>query len=217
MAAIGELSEQREHFRWIKQSALRLQSTVPHENAVAHAAIAYSLCRSTAVLNVPLIELQPVVAQLLAAYLRSSHRFVRNAALRGVLCLLESYAASNTAIGRLSDELALVRQLAVAYVQRRMAGCLAGGSGSSGGDQHRTSRKSATATATSDEHARLVWSLAFYVAETTSKFCGSECTLLAAIVQAAAGGLQRLANMQLYGMIVGVSMGCGFLGGVDGE
>lgn len=151
----------------------------------------YCLCRCTAVLNLAVAELQPVAAYV-GACLRSTHRFVRNAALRGLLALLESYAASNTAIGRLSDELALVRQLAVAYTQH-----WTGGGAAPPLDVHGTA-------AESDEHARLVWSVTWYVVETTSKFC-PDCGVLGEAVMAAAVVLRRMGNVDLYTAILSVS------------
>lgn len=134
--------------------------------------------------------------------LRSTHRFVRNAALRGLLALLESYAASNTAIGRLSDELALVRQLAVGYTTHWTGAAAAAApttpllSLSLPADH--------SAAAESDEHARLVWSVTWYVVETTSKFC-ADCTVLSGALQAAAAVLRRMGNVDLYVAILSVS------------
>lgn len=189
-----ELSERREHFHWARAVVLRLLDAVPPENAVGHQAIAYCACRCTAVLNLPLAELQPVV-QLAQGYLRSSHRFVRNATLRGLLGLLDSYAASNTAIGRLSDELALVRQLVVAYVTRYVSAKATAAT---------TTPAVSVTAAPSDEHTRLVWSLTWFVVETTSKFC-PECTVLADAVLAAGTVLRQMANADLQLAILGVS------------
>lgn len=54
---------------------------------------------------------------LINGYLKSNHLFVRTAALRGLLCLLESAAKTNTTIGGLSEEILMLRTLIIGYIR----------------------------------------------------------------------------------------------------
>lgn len=80
--------------------------------------IIYLLCRTQALLIPSYGELQHLAALIGNVYLKSSHCFIRIAALEGLLCLLECCSRTNTAIGKLSDELTLLRDLIVGYINR---------------------------------------------------------------------------------------------------
>lgn len=79
--------------------------------------IVYSMCRATALLVPSLADLT-LVGQCVQTYLRSDALAVRCAALRGLLCLLESCVKTNTTIAGLSEETLLVRNVAVLYVNQ---------------------------------------------------------------------------------------------------
>lgn len=80
--------------------------------------IIYLLCRTQALLMPSYAELQHLAALIGNVYLKSSHCFIRIAALQGLLCLLECCSRTNTAMGKLSDELSLLRDLIVGYINR---------------------------------------------------------------------------------------------------
>lgn len=79
--------------------------------------IIYCLCRSYAVL-VPSLSDLTHLCTIIQSYLKSTHLFVRNATLRGLLCLLESCVKTNTTIGGLSDELLLIRNIVINYITK---------------------------------------------------------------------------------------------------
>jgi len=80
--------------------------------------IIYLLCRSQALLIPSLGELQVLCSLIGNVYLKSTHSFIRIATLQGLLCLLECCSKTNTTMGRLSEELALLRALIVGYINR---------------------------------------------------------------------------------------------------
>ena len=77
----------------------------------------YLMCKTQALLIPSMGELQQL-AILIGSYLKSSHIFIRNATLAGVLCLLECCSKTNTTMGRLSDEMTLLRDLSLGYINR---------------------------------------------------------------------------------------------------
>lgn len=78
--------------------------------------IVYCLCKSYSILVPSTSELNQLCA-VINGYLKSNHLFVRTAALRGLLCLLESAAKTNTTIGGLSEEILMLRTLIIAYIR----------------------------------------------------------------------------------------------------
>lgn len=77
--------------------------------------IAYCLCRSYAILIPSLADLNSL-CPMLREYLKSSHLFVRVAALKGLLLLFESCIKSNTTIGSLSEEILMLRTFISSYI-----------------------------------------------------------------------------------------------------
>ncbi|XP_017490988.1 PREDICTED: uncharacterized protein LOC108379176, partial [Rhagoletis zephyria] len=112
-----EICESRDQIKWIKEKALKLQETIPMDDTISHQHLIYLLCKTQAMLIPTLGELQQL-CQLIGNYLKSSHIFIRNATLAGLLCLLECCSKTNTTIGKLSEELALLRELIVGYINR---------------------------------------------------------------------------------------------------
>ncbi|KAH8294827.1 hypothetical protein KR018_003480 [Drosophila ironensis] len=113
-----EICESREHVKWIKERCLKLQEQVAMDDTISHQHIIYLLCRSQALLVPSLGELQTLCSLIGNVYLKSTHSFIRIATLQGLLCLLESCSKTNTTMGRLSEELALLRALIVGYINR---------------------------------------------------------------------------------------------------
>lgn len=143
----SELCENRDQFHWIQNTMNKLSESIPKENAVAHQVmniinakmyqqlesftcsviftfcckwfqhIVYCLCKSYAVL-IPSVHDVNHLCVILGNYLKSSHLFVRVAALKGLLLLLESCIKSNTTIGSLSEEILLLRTFIINYIKR---------------------------------------------------------------------------------------------------
>jgi len=99
-------------FHFILSSIL----TFSHFHLLQH--IIYLLCRTQALLMPSHGELQHLASLIGNVYLKSSHCFIRIAALQGLLCLLECCSRTNMAMGKLSDELTLLRDLIVGYINR---------------------------------------------------------------------------------------------------
>ncbi|XP_054081814.1 uncharacterized protein LOC105217216 isoform X1 [Zeugodacus cucurbitae] len=172
-----EICESRDQIKWIKEKALKLQETIPMDDTISHQHLIYLLCKTQAMLIPTLGELQQL-CQLIGNYLKSSHIFIRNATLAGLLCLLECCSKTNTTIGRLSDELALLRELIVGYINRH--GII-----------------DVSAMQCSDTHTKLVWTLNYCLIEWTSKFV-PQCHLLSNTVIAAGNFLRKTNNEDVY-------------------
>ncbi|XP_032597539.1 uncharacterized protein LOC6569724 [Drosophila grimshawi] len=173
-----EICESRDQIKWIKERTLRLQELIPMDDTISHEHIIYLLCRTQALLIPSHSELQHLVALIGNVYLKSSHCFIRIAALQGLLCLLECCSRTNTAIGKLSDELTLLRDLIVGYINR-----------------HGIIDESPLQF--SDTHSKLVWTLNFSLIEWTSKFV-PQCHLLSNTIIAASNILKNTHNEELY-------------------
>ncbi|XP_031632927.1 huntingtin [Contarinia nasturtii] len=185
----AELCENREQFHWIKNVMNKLHESIPKENAIAHQHIAYCLCKSYAILIPSVQDINHLCHPLvLGNYLKSSHLFVRTAALRGVLLIFESCIKSNTTIGSLSEEILLLRTFISNYITH-----------------HGLIEESSLSF--SNEHAILVWTLNFYVIETTSKFI-PDCdmmanqTALGLIIMSANNVLKRTTSLTLFLCII---------------
>ncbi|XP_049306307.1 uncharacterized protein LOC105226425 isoform X2 [Bactrocera dorsalis] len=172
-----EICESRDQIKWIKDKALKLQETIPMDDTISHQHLIYLLCKTQAMLIPTIGELQQL-CQLIGNYLKSSHIFIRNATLAGLLCLLECCSKTNTTIGRLSDELALLRDLIVGYINRH--GII-----------------DVSAMQCSDTHTKLVWTLNYCLIEWTSKFV-PQCHLLSNTVIAAGNFLRKTNNEDVY-------------------
>ncbi|XP_034664595.1 uncharacterized protein LOC117898964 isoform X2 [Drosophila subobscura] len=173
-----EICESRDQVKWIKERALRLQEQVAMDDTISHQHIIYLLCRSQALLIPSLGELQTLCALIGNVYLKSTHCFIRIATLQGLICLLECCSKTNTAMGKLSEELALLRALIVGYINR-----------------HGIIDESPLQL--SDEHTKLVWTLNYSLIEWTSKFV-PQCHLLSNTIIAANNFLKTTNNEELY-------------------
>lgn len=143
---------------------------------------------------------------MINGYLKSNHLFVRIAALRGLLCLLESTAKTNTTIGGLSEEIMILRTLIIGYirphgiVEERYFFFVLFSSGQSIGFLFIF----ASSMSFSDDHTILVWTLNFYLIEITTKFV-PDCNLLANSIISANNILKRTAVLEQYLCILHVS------------
>ncbi|KAH8383215.1 hypothetical protein KR009_007393 [Drosophila setifemur] len=173
-----EICESRDHVKWIKERCLKLQEQVAMDDTISHQHIIYLLCRSQALLIPSLGELQALCSLIGNVYLKSTHGFIRIATLQGLLCLLECCSKTNTTMGRLSEELALLRALIVGYVNR-----------------HGIIDESPLQF--SVEHTKLVWTLNYSLIEWTSKFV-PQCHLLSNTIIAASSFLKKTTNEELY-------------------
>ncbi|XP_064551246.1 uncharacterized protein htt [Drosophila montana] len=173
-----EICESRDQIKWIKERTLRLQDQVAMDDTISHEHIIYLLCRTQALLIPSHGELQHLAALIGNVYLKSSHCFIRIAALQGLLCLLECCSRTNTAMGKLSDELTLLRDLIVGYINR-----------------HGIIDESPLQF--SDAHTKLVWTLNYSLIEWTSKFV-PQCHLLSNTIIAANNFLKKTQNEELY-------------------
>ncbi|KAH8332800.1 hypothetical protein KR074_011076 [Drosophila pseudoananassae] len=173
-----EICESRDHIKWIRERCLKLQEQVAMDDTISHQHIIYLLCRSQALLIPSLSELQTLCSLIGNIYLKSSHSFIRIATLQGLLCLLESCSKTNTTMGRLSEELALLRALIVGYINR-----------------HGIIDESPLPF--SAEHTKLVWTLNYSLIEWTSKF-EPQCHLLSNTIIAASNFLKATSNEELY-------------------
>ncbi|ALC47217.1 htt [Drosophila busckii] len=173
-----EICESRDQIKWIKERALRLHDQIAMDDTISHQHIIYLLCRSQALLIPSYAELQHLATLIGNVYLKSSHCFIRIAALQGLVCLLECCSRTNTAMGKLSDELALLRDLIVGYINR-----------------HGIIDESPLQF--SLEHTKLVWTLNYSLIEWTSKFV-PQCHLLNNTIIAASKLLKTTHNDQLY-------------------
>lgn len=81
--------------------------------------IVYCLCKSYAVLIPSLHDLNQLCL-LITNYLKSSHLFVRVAALNGLLVLFESCIKTNTTIGSLSEEVLHLRAVIISYISKNI-------------------------------------------------------------------------------------------------
>ncbi|KAG4067967.1 hypothetical protein HA402_010653 [Bradysia odoriphaga] len=174
---LSEICANREQYRWIKNISLRIQEAVPMTNVIAHQSIIYCLCKSSAILIPSLSELQ-TLCSLVHTYLKSPYLSIRNATLKGLLCLLESCVKTNTTIGSLSEELSLIRNVVIHYT-------------SNNGIVEESK------LTFSDEHTKLVWALNLYLIETTSKFV-NDVNILSNTVISANNVLKRTNNIDQY-------------------
>ncbi|XP_017062532.1 LOW QUALITY PROTEIN: uncharacterized protein LOC108102290 [Drosophila ficusphila] len=173
-----EICESRDHVKWIRERCLKLQEQVAMDDTISHQHIIYLLCRSQALLIPSLGELQVLCSLIGNIYLKSTHCFIRIATLQGLLCLLESCSKTNTTMGRLSEELALLRALIVGYINR-----------------HGIIDESPLPF--SAEHTKLVWTLNYSLIEWTSKFV-PQCHLLSNTIIAANNFLKTTVDEELY-------------------
>ncbi|KAH8381559.1 hypothetical protein KR093_008204, partial [Drosophila rubida] len=178
LVKFSEICESRDQIKWIKERTMRLQEQIAMDDTISHQHIIYLLCRTQALLMPSYGELQHLAALIGNVYLKSSHCFIRIAALQGLLCLLECCSRTNTAMGKLSDELALLRDLIVGYINR-----------------HGIIDESPLQF--SDAHTKLVWTLNYSLIEWTSKFV-PQCHLLSNTIIAASSFLKKTHNEDLY-------------------
>lgn len=143
----------------------------------------------------------------LTGYLRSSHLMVRIAALKGLLLLFESCIKTNTTIGSLSEEILLLRGFIINYISKY------------GIVNERYEFRLlllpfyisfsfnsmlCSPFTFSNEHTMLVWTLNFYVIETTSKYL-PDCNLVTNTIISAKKLLKRTTNFKQFTCIVNVS------------
>lgn len=185
LAKLVDVLDNIEQFKWINKKMLSLYEIICSEDTISHQYLVYLLCRSFAVLVPTLSDLQQIVP-MINKYLGCNHMFVRNATLEGLLCLFESLIKANTTIGGISDELKLLRTTIANYVNKN-------------GIVYES-----TSTSSTTQHDKLVWTLNFYVLESTLKF--GDCNeLLIDTIISANNILKRSNDIDLYYLIINVS------------
>ncbi|XP_055389254.1 protein PFC0760c isoform X2 [Condylostylus longicornis] len=172
-----EICENRDQVKWIKQKVLKLQETISIDDTISHQHIIYLLCKTQSML-IPSTSDLSHLCSLISNYLKSSHVFIRNATLHGLLSLLECCSKTNTTIGKLSDELSMLRDLIIGYIIR-----------------HGIIEESSLTF--SDLHTKLVWTLNFSLIEMTVKFV-PDCNLLSNTIISANNLLKRTSNEEIY-------------------
>uniref|UniRef100_A0A2M4B803 Huntingtin n=2 Tax=Anopheles marajoara TaxID=58244 RepID=A0A2M4B803_9DIPT len=172
-----EIIDNREQIRWLNTLLLKLQERIPMEDTLSQQHIIYLLCRLSALLVPSMAELTHLCT-IIPSYLKSTQLYIRNATLQGLISLLECLVQTNSSIGSLNDELQLVRNITVNYIIKH--GIIEESSG-----------------AFSDLHAKLVWTLNFYLIEHTSRFV-PDCNLLSNSIISANNILKRTTNLDIY-------------------
>lgn len=117
LSKIIEILDNIEQFKWINKKVLSLYETLPSEDTISHQYISYLICRSFAVLVPSLSDLQNI-QPIINKYLTNNQLYVRIATLQGLLCLFESVFKTNTTIGKLNDELVLLRSIISNYITK---------------------------------------------------------------------------------------------------
>lgn len=191
LARIVEILVSKEQIKWLKEKVYHLYETVLADDSNLHGYIVYLMGKTSAILVPSSSEFENLVKVILPNYFKSNSYFVHICALHGVLALTESCLESNTRIGALSEELQLLRNLTVNYVNHH--GIV-----------------ESTKFADCEEHAKLVWSLTFYVIEKTSKLV-PDCNLLANAIVTANNVLKRTPNLGIYLCILSVSNSINYL------
>uniref|UniRef100_T1GKF8 Uncharacterized protein n=1 Tax=Megaselia scalaris TaxID=36166 RepID=T1GKF8_MEGSC len=176
-----EICECREHIEWIKDTIQRIQITIPVDDTISHQHIIYLMCKTQAILIPTLSEVKQLCAQI-TFYLKSSHIFVRNATLCGLLSLLECCTKTNTTIGKLSEELTALREVSTAYINFHISN---------------------SSIKCSSVHTRLVWTLNFCLIEWTSKFV-PDCKLISTTIPIAKDILRTTNDEHLYLIVLHV-------------
>lgn len=199
-----EICEDRDQIKQISKKAAYLQSHIPMDDTVSHQHLIYLLCKTNAMLIPTLAEVQHLEI-LLKSYLKSSHVFIRCATLCGVLSLLECCHKTNTSIGKLSDELDLLKQLSVNYIDKY--GVLSERSG------EQCILKNLfliifllifSSIQCSDVHTKLVWTLNYCLMEWVWKL-DSQFNTSAQVEMAVGKLLKESNNEQIYVCVLHVS------------
>ncbi|KNC31562.1 hypothetical protein FF38_12739 [Lucilia cuprina] len=172
-----EICENREQIKQIWEKADYLKSHIPMDDTISHQHLIYLLCKTKGMLIPSPLEMLSLEA-LIKNYLKSSHLFIRCAALNGLLSLLESYAKTSTTIGKLSDELVRLKDIVLAYI-----------------DKHGLIEESPLIC--SDVHTKLIWTLNYCLMEWTSKL-DPQCNLAYHTKLSVMKLLKNSSNEQVY-------------------
>ncbi|XP_061397578.1 uncharacterized protein LOC133333280 [Musca vetustissima] len=172
-----EICENREQIKQIWEKAGYLKSHIPMDDTISHQYLIYLLCKTKGMLIPSHLEMLSLES-LIKNYLKSSHLFVRCAALNGLLSLLESYSKTNTTIGRLSDELVRLKDIILSYI-----------------DKHGLIEESPLQC--SDLHTKLIWTLNFCLMEWTSKL-DPHCNVAYHTKITVGKLLKKTSNEQIY-------------------
>lgn len=117
LSKIVEILDNIDQFKWINKKVLSLYEIIPSEDTISHQYISYLICRSYSVLVPSLSDLQNI-QPIINKYLTNNQLYVRIATLQGLLCLFESVFKTNTTIGKLNDELLLLRSIISNYITK---------------------------------------------------------------------------------------------------
>ncbi|KAM7364552.1 huntingtin isoform 3-T3 [Cochliomyia hominivorax] len=172
-----EICENREQIKQIWEKADYLKSHIPMDDTISHQHLIYLLCKTKSMLIPSHMEMLNLES-LIKNYLKSSHLFIRCAALNGLLSLLESYAKTSTTIGKLSDELVRLKDIVLGYI-----------------DKHGLIE--ASPLLCSDIHTKLIWTLNYCLMEWTSKL-DPQCNLAYHTKLSVTKLLKNSTNEQVY-------------------
>lgn len=112
-----EICENREQIKQIWEKADYLRTHIPMDDTISHQHLIYLLCKTKSIL-IPTQAEMMTLENIIKGYLKSSHLFIRCAALNGLLSLLECYAKTSTTIGKLSDEMQRIKEIILQYIDR---------------------------------------------------------------------------------------------------
>ncbi|XP_050315238.1 huntingtin-like [Anthonomus grandis grandis] len=142
---ISDLFNDKSQFSWMLDIFLDLAKVHAVEDELLHQFLIVGICKAVGVLT-PDLEVYEQTKKLLVQFLKSPFLPTRISSLHGLLYVLEGCILSNIAIGGISEELQLILPCAVEYIQVNLS------------SNHPVLKKS-------QEHALVLWSLAFYILE----------------------------------------------------
>lgn len=117
LVKLVDILDNVEQFKWINKKMMSLHDSIAAEDAISHQFIVYLLLRSSAVLVPSLSEVQHLIV-IINKYLGCNQIFVRNSCIHGVLSLFESLCKTNTTMGGMSDEIKVLRNCILNYLNR---------------------------------------------------------------------------------------------------
>lgn len=119
MTRFVEICDNRQQIKCIHERSRALLAQIPMDDTISHQYLIFLVCKTAALLVPSLSELQQI-ENVLRNYLKSSHVYIRCATINGILALLECCHRTSTSIGKLSDELQLLKNIALNYIQKHL-------------------------------------------------------------------------------------------------
>ncbi|KAL1498155.1 hypothetical protein ABEB36_008999 [Hypothenemus hampei] len=178
---ISDLFTDKSQFNWMLDMFLTLSKIHSVEDELIHQYLIVGICKATAVL-LPDIDMYEQVRKLLVQFLKSPFLPTRISCLYGLLYMAEGCVLSNVSIGGISEEFQLILPCACEYIQI-----------------HLTTNNPVLIQ--SQEHAMLLWSLAFYLIENVDEL-HMEPNFVTNILQTALIHVQKRLNDYISKSIV---------------